>query len=77
VSPIKKITAGFVLSSLAMVSACVTQYFIYKMSPCGNKINALTKAGEDCSADISVWVQVFPFGLIGLSEVLASITKLE
>ena len=76
-SPIKKITAGFVLSSFAMVSACVTQYYIYKMSPCGNKINALTDEGLDCSADISVWVQVFPYGLVGMSEVLASITKLE
>lgn len=60
-----------------MVSACVTQYYIYKMSPCGKRINELTHAGKDCSADISVWVQVFPFGLIGMSEVLASITKLE
>ena len=76
-SPIKKITAGFALSSLAMVSACVTQYYIYKMSPCGNRINELSSATVDCSADISVWVQVFPYGLVGMSEVLASITKLE
>ncbi|KAF2105621.1 POT family-domain-containing protein [Lophiotrema nucula] len=77
-TPIKKITAGFVLSSFAMVSACVTQAYIYKMSACGSHINALTKAGrKDCTANISVWVQVFPYGLIGMSEVLASITKLE
>lgn len=76
-SPIKKITAGFFLSSFAMVSACVTQYYIYKMSPCGNRINELSSATVDCSADISVWVQVFPYGLVGMSEVLASITKLE
>jgi POT family proton-dependent oligopeptide transporter len=76
-TPIKKITAGFALSSFAMVSACVIQHYIYKMSPCGNKINAMSAAGEDCNADISVWVQIFPFGLIGMSEVLASITKLE
>jgi POT family proton-dependent oligopeptide transporter len=76
-SPIKKITAGFALSSLAMVSACVTQYYIYKMSPCGKQINKLTKADVDCTVDISVWVQVFPYGLVGMSEVLASITKLE
>jgi POT family proton-dependent oligopeptide transporter len=31
-SPIKKITAGFALSSFAMVSACVIQYYIYKTS---------------------------------------------
>lgn len=77
-TPIKKITAGFALSSLAMVSATVIQYYIYKMSPCGKNINALAKSREDaCKADISVWVQVFPYGLIGMSEVLASITKLE
>jgi proton-dependent oligopeptide transporter, POT family len=77
-TPIKKITCGFILSSLAMVSACVTQYYIYKMSPCGDKINALTKAGrKDCAAPFTVWIQVFPYGLIGMSEVMASITKLE
>jgi proton-dependent oligopeptide transporter, POT family len=77
-TPIKKITAGFVLSSMAMISACVTQAYIYKLSACGNNINALKKAGrKDCTAPISVWVQVFPYGLVGMSEVLASITKLE
>ncbi|ORY19533.1 POT family-domain-containing protein [Clohesyomyces aquaticus] len=77
-SPIKKITAGFALSSFAMVSACVTQAYIYKMSKCGSHINALTKGGrKDCTVPITVWVQVFPYGLIGMSEVLASITKLE
>ncbi|EGX90443.1 peptide transporter PTR2-A [Cordyceps militaris CM01] len=77
-SPIRKITAGFVLSSMAMVSACVTQSYIYKLSKCGNSINAQMKAGrKDCTAPISVWIQIFPYGLIGASEVLASITKLE
>jgi POT family proton-dependent oligopeptide transporter len=76
-SPIKKITAGFTLASMAMVSACVIQHYIYKMSPCGKNINALSKIRKDCKADISVWVQVFPYGLIGMAEVLASITKLE
>ena len=75
-SPIKKITAGFALAWCAMVSATVIQHYIYKMSPCGKNINALSKS-RDCSADISVWVQVFPYGLIGMAEVLASITKLE
>ncbi|KAF2032775.1 PTR2-domain-containing protein [Setomelanomma holmii] len=76
-TPIKKITAGFALSSFAMVSACVIQAYIYKMSACSNQINKLSKTRKDCNADISVWVQVFPYGLIGMSEVLASITKLE
>lgn len=77
-TPIKKITAGFIVSALAMVSACVIQAYIYKMSKCGDDINALTKAGRtDCAAPFSVWIQVFPYGLIGISEVLASITRLE
>lgn len=77
-TPIKKITAGFFLASMSMVSACVTQYYIYKVSNCGDNINALTKGGRtDCSAPFTVWIQAFPYALIGLSEVMASITKLE
>lgn len=78
-SPIKKITAGFALSSMAMVSAAVIQAYIYKMSSCGSDINHLNKVYKDgrCNADISVWVQIFPYGLVGFSEILASITKLE
>ena len=77
-SPIKKISVGFFLSSAAMISATVTQAYIYKMSPCGSDINRQMNNGrEDCEANISVWVQVFPYALVGFSEVMASITKLE
>ncbi|KAG9238596.1 MFS peptide transporter-like protein Ptr2 [Amylocarpus encephaloides] len=76
-SPIKKITSGFMLSSFAMISACVTQAYIYKLSKCGDDINHLSKTRKDCTAPISVWVQVVPYALIGMSEVMASITKLE
>jgi POT family proton-dependent oligopeptide transporter len=72
-SPIKKITFGFFLASAAMIAACVTQYFIYKLGPCGDKMNNC-KLG---SAPITVWVQIVPYALIGMSEVMASITKLE
>lgn len=76
-TPIKKIAFGFFLSSMAMVSATVTQHFIYKMSPCGSDINRQIDLGRDCEAPFTVWIQVFPYGLIGFSEVMASITKLE
>lgn len=71
-SPIKRITAGFFFASLAMVSATVTQHYIYKMSPCGNQANKC-----DQETPITVWIQIVPYGLIGLSEILASVTSLE
>jgi POT family proton-dependent oligopeptide transporter len=77
-TPIKRITCGFFLASMAMVSATVTQYYIYKMSPCGTSANTCEDAdGNALSADISVWVQMLPYGLIGFSEIMASITSLE
>jgi POT family proton-dependent oligopeptide transporter len=77
-TPIKRITCGFFLASMAMVSATVTQYYIYKVSPCGTSANICDDAdGNALSADISVWVQMLPYGLIGFSEIMASITSLE
>ncbi|KAI9734231.1 MAG: hypothetical protein M1834_002333 [Cirrosporium novae-zelandiae] len=71
-TPLKRITFGFFIASCAMISACVTQYYIYKKGKCHSHMN-------DCdeTAPISVWVQVLPYGLIGASEIMASITSLE
>jgi proton-dependent oligopeptide transporter, POT family len=77
-TPIKRITCGFFLASSAMISACVTQYYIYQMSPCGNQANSCEDAdGNTLGANISVWVQLLPYGLIGFSEIMASVTSLE
>jgi POT family proton-dependent oligopeptide transporter len=77
-TPIKRITCGFFLASSAMISACVTQYYIYQMSPCGNQANSCEDAdGNPLVANISVWVQLLPYGLIGFSEIMASVTSLE
>lgn len=71
-TPIKRISAGFFLGSLAMVSAAIQQHYIYKLSPCGYN------AGEcDAFAPISVWWQVVTYVLIGWSEIMANITGLE
>jgi len=75
ISPIKKITAGFVLSSMAMISATVIQWYIYRTHPCGDHPNS--KPCKTQHSPITVWVQIVPYGLIGISEVMASITKLE
>lgn len=71
-TPIKKITAGFILGSFAMTWAAVVQHYIYKTSTCGNYA-----AGDDCSSPINVWAQTGSYVLIALSEIFASIVSLE
>lgn len=68
-TPIKRVTCGFFLASSAMISACVTQEFIYRMSPCGTRANSCEdENGEPLVANISVWIQLLPYGLIGFSR---------
>lgn len=74
-TPIKRIATGFFLASMAMVSATVTQSYIYKMHPCKNKANSCEDDGA--YAPITVWVQIVPYALIGFSEIMASVTSLE
>jgi POT family proton-dependent oligopeptide transporter len=78
--PINRIVAGFWIASLAMVYACVIQYYIYRSGPCYFH-------PVDCDADlvdgvhqgnnIHVAAQTGAYILIGLSEIFASVTGLE
>lgn len=71
-TPLKRIFAGFMFASAAMISACVIQVYIYKLGPCG-------KYASECDepAPLNVWIQSLPYILIGISEIFASITSLE
>ncbi|XRM41254.1 hypothetical protein ABZX51_004533 [Aspergillus tubingensis] len=71
-TPIKRIYVGYLLASASMIAAAVTQYYIYKLSPCGNHPSTCDEA-----APINVWVQAVPYVLIAFSEIFASITGYE
>lgn len=57
-----------------MISSCVMQYYIYKLSPCPA---SEVSSDAECKAPINVWVQAVPYCLIAFSEIFASITGLE
>ncbi|RMJ27484.1 peptide transporter [Aspergillus sp. HF37] len=76
VTPLRRITAGFWLAACSMITAAVTQYYIYKTNPCGKQANYCLDA-KNKHSPISVWVQVLTYILGGISEILASITSLE
>ncbi|KAL3467655.1 POT family-domain-containing protein [Aspergillus heterothallicus] len=71
-SPIKRIYAGYLIASMSMIAATVTQHYIYVRSPCHNKASSC-----DEPAPIDVWVQTVPYVLIAFSEIFTSITGYE
>jgi POT family proton-dependent oligopeptide transporter len=71
-TPIKKITAGFIISSFSMVWAAVLQYYVYKTSGFyDNPTNTKYKS------PINVWAVTGIYVMIAISEIFASVTTLE
>ena len=71
-TPVKSMALGFAFSALSMVCAAVTQHYIYKMSPCGDRTTV-----DQCTAPINVWVQSIPYVLVGISEIFTNTTSYE
>lgn len=71
-TPIKRIFAGFMVATMSMLAATVTQYYIYKKSPCGDH-----PSGCPEPAPINVWVQALPYILVAIAEIFTSITGYE
>lgn len=73
-TPLKRITAGFMIASAAMVTSTVLQHYIYELSPCPSDS---VQSDPSCHAPINVWVQALTYCLIAFSEIFASISTLE
>ncbi|KAI5802040.1 oligopeptide transporter [Pyronema domesticum] len=71
-SPLRRIFAGFLCITTALIWSAVVQYNIYKTSPCGKFANGCAEPSP-----ISAWLQAGPFGLIAFGEILAVTTGME
>ncbi|KZT57988.1 hypothetical protein CALCODRAFT_482692 [Calocera cornea HHB12733] len=72
-TPLKRIFAGFMVVSSAMLWAGILQWYVYATSPCGYGANDPACA----PSPINVWWQTGAYVLIAVSEIFASITGLE
>ncbi|KAL8291861.1 hypothetical protein RQP46_002119 [Phenoliferia psychrophenolica] len=70
---IRKITAGFLAATIAMLWAAFVQHMVYAASECGTMAS-----GKGCApVDLSIWVQTPSYLLIAVAEILASVSGLE
>ncbi|KAI0121911.1 PTR2-domain-containing protein [Daldinia grandis] len=89
-TPIKKITTGFALGTLAMTVAAIIQHYIYMQSPCRSRdgygyvddcrahLGLSADAPEsDYKPELSVWIQTPAYVILALAEICSSITGLE
>ncbi|KAI6082035.1 POT family protein [Hypoxylon rubiginosum] len=89
-TPIKKVTIGFALSTISMTVAAIIQHYIYMQSPC-REISGYGYI-DDCRAalglpddapesaykpPLTVWIQTPAYVFIAFAEICSSITGLE
>lgn len=47
-TPLKRMFVGFMLATLSMIASAVTQYYIYKLGPCGDEMNSCDEPAPVC-----------------------------
>ncbi|KAF7298451.1 PTR2-domain-containing protein [Mycena kentingensis (nom. inval.)] len=74
-SPIRRIVAGFMVATLAMVVGALIQWRVYETSPCGYYATECT-IGTGVSP-ITIWVQIPLYALPAIAEILVNVTSYE
>jgi dipeptide/tripeptide permease len=73
--PIARITTGLIISTLGGLAYTIINYYGYKTSPCGSHATEKCKdaAGNSLVSTVSLWAQILPFSLGGLSELFVNV----
>lgn len=81
-TPLRRMCASFFVAMAAMIWAAVVQYYIYDTGACGHYMNTCERTLESGEvvklvSPLNVWTQSGAYVLVGLAEILGSITGLE
>jgi len=73
--PIARITTGLFISTLGGLAYTIINYYGYKTSPCGNQGTGDCEDanGNTLVSTVSLWWQVIPYAVGGLSELFVNV----
>ncbi|KAI1503136.1 major facilitator superfamily domain-containing protein [Biscogniauxia marginata] len=76
--PMARITTAFIFCGMAMAYAAGVQQIIYSAAPCYDKPLVCPKSNRGTIAnEVSVWIQIPVYFLLGIAEILGFVTVYE